>query len=90
MPDTFENFRQQALDQGFTEVLERHWAPSVTVAEHTHPFEASALMVAGEMWLTLKGETRHLLVGDRFEVPAETPHAERYGADGAVFWVARR
>ena len=90
MSISLEEVRQQALAQGFSEVLERRWAPSVAVPEHTHPFDASARVVEGEMWLTLKGETRHLLAGDRFEVPAQTPHEERYGASGALFWVARR
>jgi hypothetical protein len=37
------------------------------------------------------GETaRHLRAGDTFALDAEVPHAERYGAQGATFWVARR
>jgi hypothetical protein len=27
---------------------------------------------------------------DTFTLARHTPHAERYGADGAMFWVARR
>ena len=34
--------------------------------------------------------TRHLLAGDTFELDAHVPHAERYGAEGAAYWVARR
>ena len=47
-------------------------------------------MVAGEMWLTCDGQTRHLLPGDRFEIASEAPHSERYGPSGATFWAARR
>jgi hypothetical protein len=36
------------------------------------------------------GQTRHLQAGDRFELDADVPHAEHYGAEGARFWVARR
>jgi len=40
----------------------------------THPFAVQARVVRSEVWLSVGGE----------------PHAERYGADGATFWVARR
>ncbi|WP_269631053.1 hypothetical protein [Pelomonas sp. BJYL3] len=42
------------------------------------------------MWLTVEGSTRHLLPGDLFELAAGVLHAERYGPQGATYWVARR
>jgi hypothetical protein len=30
------------------------------------------------------------LPGDQFTLDHDVPHAERYGADGASYWVARR
>ncbi|MCU7370761.1 AraC family transcriptional regulator [Paucibacter sp. O1-1] len=87
---SFEHYRQQALAAGFDEVLERRWAPLTVVDEHSHPFVAKAVMAEGEMWLTVAGQTRHLRVGDGFELAAGERHAERYGAAGAVYWVARR
>jgi quercetin dioxygenase-like cupin family protein len=87
---TFEDYRATALAQGFTEVVERVWQPDTVVATHTHPFGAHALVVQGEMWLSVGGATRHLLPGDRFELAAGVPHDERYGASGATYWVARR
>jgi hypothetical protein len=50
------------------------------VETHEHPFAVKAIVVAGEMWLTHDGATRHLRPGDRFELAAAAPHAERYGA----------
>ncbi len=87
---TFEAFRQQRLTEGFDEVLEREWTPLTVLDTHTHPFAASALVARGEMWLTVGEHTRHLLAGDTFELDAHVPHAERYGAEGAAYWVARR
>ena len=50
----------------------------------------AALVVSGE-WRRERGtHPRHLRTGDRFELAAEVPHAERYGPQGATFWVARR
>ena len=87
---SFSDFQAQALADGFDEALERVWAPDTVLDTHTHPFDASALVVQGEMWLTAQGNTRHLLPGDRFALDRNEPHAERYGTEGATYWVARR
>jgi quercetin dioxygenase-like cupin family protein len=89
LPD-FHAFQAQARGEGFDEVLSREWAPGVVLDTHTHPFAVKALVVAGEMWLTVGDDTRHLQAGDRFELDREVPHAERYGPAGATYWVARR
>ena len=86
---TFDAFRSQALAQGCDEVLERHWAPGTVLQEHTHPFSADALVVQGEMWLSSDGSERHLVPGDRFKLQTLQPHAERYGPQGATYWVGR-
>jgi mannose-6-phosphate isomerase-like protein (cupin superfamily) len=83
-------YETYALAQGFDEVIERHWDPDLALDTHTHPFALKALVVAGEMWLTVGGETRHLSAGDSFALERDVPHAERYGAEGATYWVARR
>ncbi len=87
---TFEEFASATRAAGATEVIERRWAPGQVLDTHTHPFRVvDALVVEGEMWLTCGPETRHLRPGDRFTLPAELPHAERYGQAGAVYWVGR-
>ncbi len=90
----FQRFQQDALSRGFDEVTERRWPPDTVLATHTHPFAVEALVVQGEMWLSCgegaAAQTRHLRSGDRFELAREVPHDERYGAEGATYWVARR
>jgi hypothetical protein len=88
--DSFEAFQSSALSAGFDEVLERVWAPDTTIETHTHPFAVRAVVTQGEMWLTCQGNTRHLKPGDTFTLERDEPHAERYGAGGARYWVARR
>lgn len=83
-------FRADALAAGFNEVLEREWAPNTVLDAHTHHFDVEAVVMRGQMWLTVHGQTRHLRAGDRFAVAREVPHAERYGPEGATFWAARR
>lgn len=86
----FKSYEAQALAAGFETVLEHRWDPLTVLDEHSHPFDAKAIVVEGEMWLTEAGSTRHLRPGDGFEIAAGVPHAERYGPAGAVYWVARR
>jgi hypothetical protein len=87
---TFEAFKAEALAEGFDEVLEREWSPLKVLEEHTHPFGVAVRVVRGEMWLTTGGQVRHLHPGDTFTLDADVPHAERYGDEGAAYWVARR
>ncbi len=83
-------FEKAALAEGFDEVVERRWKPNEVLDWHHHPFDVKGLMVAGELWLTRGDTTEHLREGDIFEVPLGELHAERYGRQGATFWVARR
>ena len=71
-------------------MLERRWPPLTVLGTHQHPFAAKALVVYGEMWLTAGAATQHLRAGDTFELAAGVTHDERYGAEGATYWVARR
>lgn len=87
---TFDAFQTLALSEGFDEVLERQWEPHTVLDTHTHPFGVKALVTQGEMWLTTGDITQHLRPGDRFALDRDVPHAERYGAQGATYWVARK
>ena len=87
---TFDMFAAAARAAGFDEVLERQWASGTVLDTHAHPFAVRARVVQGEMWLTVGASTRHLSAGDAFELDSDVLHAERYGDDGATYWVARR
>jgi hypothetical protein len=87
---SFDQFKTAALARGFDEVLERQWKPDTVLDTHTHDFSVDALVVQGEMWLTVGNDTKRLLPGDSFQLDRAIPHAERYGAEGATYWVARR
>jgi hypothetical protein len=87
---SFDAFAEQARADGFPDVLERQWKPDTVLDTHTHDFAVRAVVTQGEMWLTHSGQTQHLRPGDPFVLDARVPHAERYGAEGATYWVARR
>lgn len=90
LPASLEVFRAAALAAGFDEVLQRPWAPLAVLGTHTHDFDVDAVVVQGEMWLGCLGCVEHLRPGDRFTLARKVPHDERYGAEGATVWVARR
>ncbi len=86
---TFEEFETDRRHAGANDVVTRTWQANQIVEPHAHAFDVEALLVEGELWLTCDGETRHLRPGDRYSVPRNVPHHERYGASGATAWVAR-
>jgi quercetin dioxygenase-like cupin family protein len=86
----FDRFKSAKQALGFDEVLVREWAPGQALDTHTHPFAVQALVVQGELALTVGGHTRVLHAGDSFELARDQPHAELYGSEGATFWAARR
>lgn len=88
--ESFESFEAHWLAQGFDEALQREWAPDTVLETHSHPFGVQAVVTRGEMWLTCQGKTRHLRPGDHFALERDVPHAERYGPEGAAYWVARK
>ena len=90
IPASFEQFTTAARARGYDETLVREWAAGQVMADHAHPFDTDAVVVRGEFWLTVGGQTRHLKTGDSFQVPRDTPHEEKYGAQGATFWAARK
>lgn len=87
---SFDEFRQKALAAGFDEVVEREWPPNTVLDTHTHAFGVHAILTRGEMWLTMNGQTQHLVPASIFELTRDLPHDERYGGEGAAYWVARK
>jgi AraC-like ligand binding domain len=87
---SFTDYETDLKAQGFDEVLERKYLPLTVIDTHVHAFAAKALVVEGEMWMTVDGNTRHLQAGGTFELDPQVAHSERYGSEGAIYWVARR
>ena len=86
---SWAEFEAVARTRGCDEVMVRDWSPHEVVPTHSHPFAAEALVVAGEMWLTRNTDVEHLKPGGTFVLAPGEPHDERYGPDGATYWVAR-
>ena len=71
-------FEASLRQDGFDEILTRTWEPGRIVPEHSHPFDARALVVEGEVTLSWNGQTRIFRTGDVFVMNAGVPHTETY------------
>jgi mannose-6-phosphate isomerase-like protein (cupin superfamily) len=58
--------------------------------EHTHPFDARALVVEGSITLTVGGVSTTYEANDVFELAMHTPHFEHTGLYGVRYYAARR
>jgi quercetin dioxygenase-like cupin family protein len=85
----FKDFEKD-FRAGYDEIVEVSWPPDTVLEPHQHAFAAKALVVRGEMWLTIGTHTRHLRRGFEFQLGPNELHEERYGPEGATYWVARR
>lgn len=83
-------FEKELRERGYAEIATREWEAGRAVPEHTHPFDARALVLEGEVTLTWAGQSRTCRAGDVFEMAAGTPHTEQYGPAGAKFLLGRR
>lgn len=70
------------------EVLFASYPAEQRIPAHHHATENVGVVTAGEMFLTLHGVERTYRVGQWYHIPAEAPHAARFGAPTAIieFW----
>ena len=59
-------------------------------AEHAHPFEVRALVLDGQISLSVAGVARSYGKGEVFTMAAGCRHAEEIGAEGVRYLVGRR
>ena len=64
--------------------------PQRCVPEHAHPFDVRALVLNGEITLTVEGIDSTYRVGDIFVMPAGHRHAETVGPEGVEYLLGRR
>ena len=82
-PDTF---LQELQQRGFESITTVTREPHGALGTHTHPFEARALILSGEIRI---GNVLYR-PGDVFHLECNEPHAEQYGPDGVSYLVGRK
>jgi len=83
-------FRAQLKAGGYEDMGVKEMAANHTEPTHTHEFDASILVLSGEISATLADRVVTCRAGDTFSLDANTPHAEKIGAEGVKFLVGRR
>lgn len=85
-----DQFLQALRQAGFAQVTTVEREPGGSLDEHTHPFEARALILSGEISIGTQGETRLYRAGDVFHLAQGQPHTEAYGPAGVKYLVGRK
>jgi quercetin dioxygenase-like cupin family protein len=85
-----EDFEATLRQDGFTELLVRQQAPGHFLGDHQHAFDARALVIQGDITLTVAGAASAYPLGTVFELASGTPHQERAGPEGVTYLVGRR
>ena len=82
-------FRADLESEGFGEIVtvERE-AGGLDL--HAHPFDAKALILAGEIRLEIDGAEKRYADGDVFVLAANTRHREVCGPQGVRYLVGRK
>ena len=85
-----EHFEFALRRDGFDEIERKNLPAGTLVPEHAHSFDVRALVLDGEIRLTVEGDEYAYREGDIFVMPAGHRHAEAVGPDGVDYLVGRR
>ncbi len=83
-------FQTALISEGFSEIVTVEQAADGFLATHAHPFEAKALILAGEITLQVGPLEQCYQVGQVFHLAANQLHSERYGCAGVRYLVGRK
>ena len=83
-------FEAALCSDGFGEIGTRDLPGGTCKAEHEHPFDVRALVLSGEITLTVEGIERAYREGSVFVMPAGRAHQESVGPAGVRYIFDRR
>jgi quercetin dioxygenase-like cupin family protein len=84
-----DEFSSRLRRDGFQEVTTVS-RDAGSVGEHSHPFEAKALILDGEILIATAGAERTYTQGDVFHLLPGVQHTETYGPAGVKYLVGRK
>jgi quercetin dioxygenase-like cupin family protein len=85
-----DEFEKMLAERGVETVVEVTREPNGGLDTHSHPFEAHALILEGEITVVAEGKTIHCKAGDTFRLDADVPHTEHYGPQGVRYLAGRK
>ena len=86
---TETEFRQLLASEGIDTIVLVEREPGA-LDMHTHPFEARALIIDGDITIVTERGTQHCGPGDSFHLAANVPHTESYGPRGVKYLAGRK
>jgi quercetin dioxygenase-like cupin family protein len=84
-----QEFESSLREDGFAEVLTRQQPPGYFLGDHRHAFDARALIIDGDITLTVNGAARIYPQRTVFELPAGTLHQEQAGPVGVTYSISK-
>lgn len=85
-----DQFTARLQAEGYPEIRINELEPDRRNAEHQHPFDVLALVLEGEITLTVEGRARTYRAGEEFSMQAGCRHVEDIGPQGVKYLVGRR
>lgn len=85
-----QEFEASLHAQRYDEIVPMERAVGYQLGEHSHAFDACAMITAGEIEIAVAGDPRTYRVGDVFRIPAQTVHTEAAGPAGVQYLAGRR
>ena len=83
-------FEQQLRAAGYAEIRTNQLPPNCHNAEHAHPWDVHALVLDGDITLTVGGEKTKYSAGEEFIMATGCKHVEDVGPKGVKYLVGRR
>jgi len=76
--------------EGFPEPIEVVRDRNGVTEPHSHPFEAKALILEGQIDIVVNNQRTVYLAGDIFHIMPNQVHTESYGSKGVKYLVGRK
>ena len=83
-------FAASLAADGFAEIVTVERPADGALDMHAHPFEAKALILNGELTLSVDACHQRYQAGQIFHLRAHQPHSETYGPQGVTYLVGRK
>ena len=84
------SFETALRSEGFANIETKQLPPAGRNTGHAHPFEVRALVLDGQISLTVAGEARTYRKGEVFTMATGCEHTEEVGEEGVRYLVGRR
>jgi quercetin dioxygenase-like cupin family protein len=84
------SFEARLRAEGYPEIRTNEMPPHCHNAEHSHPFDVLALVLDGDITLSVEGSARTYRAGEEFSMKAGCKHIEDVGSAGVKYLVGRR